>query len=72
MCAMNVEIVMQNLTALRAAVFTLSGKTSGGGADIRPPPSVRGLSLRITIMVPNVQEDFFVETPGYYGHKGAS
>ena len=33
---MNVEIAMQNLAALRAAVFTLSGKTLGG-ADIRPP-----------------------------------
>ena len=36
---MNVGIVMQNLVALRAAVFTLSGKNlKGGGADIRPPP----------------------------------
>ena len=43
---MNGEIVMLNLVALRAAVFTISGKTSGegGGTDIRPPPpSVRGL-----------------------------
>ena len=33
---MNVEIVMPNLAAPRAAVFTLSGKSSGG-ADIRTP-----------------------------------
>ena len=33
---------MPNLPALRAAVFTLSGKTSGGGgADIRPPVGAR-------------------------------
>ena len=43
MCAMNIEIVMPNLAALRAAVFTLSGeKKTGGGADTHPP-SVRGL-----------------------------
>ena len=43
MCAMNVGIVMPNLAALRAALFTLSGKNlRGGGADNRPP-SVRGL-----------------------------
>ena len=34
---MNVEIVMLNLMALRAAVFTLSRKNSGRG-DIHPPP----------------------------------
>ena len=39
---MNVEIVMKNLAALRAAGFTLSGKkTQGGGADIRPPVGAR-------------------------------
>ena len=38
MCAMNVGIVMLNLAALRASVFTLSGRKNSGGADIRPPP----------------------------------
>ena len=43
MCAMNVGIVMPSLAALRAAVFTLSVKASGGWI-FAPPPSVRGLS----------------------------
>ena len=35
---------MQNVAALRAAVFPPFIKTSGGGADIRPP-SVHGLKV---------------------------
>ena len=36
---MNVGIVMLNLALLRAAVFTLSGKTSrGDGYPAAPPP----------------------------------
>ena len=42
---MNVEIIMPNLAALRAAVLRyLEKNLKGGGADIRPPPSVRGLT----------------------------
>ena len=37
---------MRNLAALRAAVFTLSGKPSGGGGGY-PPPSVRGLNIQM-------------------------
>ena len=40
MCAMNVEIVMPNLAVLRAAVFTLSGKSQGGGGGYPPHPPV--------------------------------
>ena len=41
---MNVEIVMPNLAALRAAVFTLYLKKNFRGADIRR--SVRGLKQK--------------------------
>ena len=50
MCAMNVGIVMQNLAALRAAVFTLSAKTQWEGG-YSPPPSVRGLPKKIKINI---------------------
>ena len=43
---------MQNLAALRAAVFTLAGKKKlNGRADIRPLPSVRGLPKKIIINI---------------------
>ena len=59
MCAMNVAIVMPNLAAPCAAVFTLSGKTlRGGGADIRLPPSVRGLTSSSTNDDPPSSEQF--------------
>ena len=35
---MNVEIVVLNLAALRAAVFTLSGKNLMEGSGYSPPP----------------------------------
>ena len=38
MCAMNVGIVMPNFAALRAAVFTLSGKNFRRGGYPPPPP----------------------------------
>ena len=37
MCAMNVGIVMPNLAALRATVFTLSEKKTKGGGRISAP-----------------------------------
>ena len=43
MCKIDERIVVPNFAALRAAVFPLSAKNLRGGADIRPPPSVRGL-----------------------------
>ena len=50
MCKNEEGIVMPNFAALRAAVFLLSTKTSGG-ADIRPP-SVRGLILKWSLNIP--------------------
>ena len=43
MCKIDKGIVIPNFAALRAAVFPLFAKNLRGGADIRPPPSVRGL-----------------------------
>ena len=56
MCAMNVEIVLPNLAALRDAVFTLSGKNlRGGGADNRPLPV--GARVSTIILIPTNYED---------------
>ena len=43
MCKIDEVIVIPNFAALRAAVFPLFAKNLRG-ADIRPPPSVRGLT----------------------------
>ena len=43
---MNVEIVVPNLAALRAAVFTLSGKTLRVGGGYPPPPVGARVNLR--------------------------
>ena len=45
MCKKDGGIVIPNYAALHAAVFPLSAKNLRGWADIRPPPSVRGLSF---------------------------
>ena len=61
MCEMNVGIVMPNLAALRAAVFTLFGKKPQGGGNIRPPPD--GARVLMCFVIPlAVSQDFAIST----------
>ena len=55
MCAMNVGIVMPNLAALRAAVFTLSGKNLRGGGGYPSPP----VGARVKIWFKVLRSDGF-------------
>ena len=54
MCKKNEEIVMPNFAALRAAVFPLSTKTSGGGGGYPPPVGARVKFLKVEVVRPNI------------------
>ena len=53
---------MQNFAALRAAFFLLFFFKTSGGADIRPPPSVRGLRMKNCLLLIELPE----KGPGFW------